>query len=154
MIRSRRPRRNQQPTTQAITPHLSSKVNVQRKANSLIAFCCGGHDSCFLVLTDAFLEKVGFSLQGNELHPVKRIARAKDLRMPKSRKQPICNKLDVLVHKLTVHANQVARERIADEAALSVHGASNDAVDNLVRKLLLKHSVKHACELGVQALVA
>mmetsp|Transcript_47386 Transcript_47386/g.146682 ORF Transcript_47386/g.146682 Transcript_47386/m.146682 type:complete len:337 (-) Transcript_47386:146-1156(-) len=130
-----------------------SKVSVQREAPALLLARCGAHDARLLVLADALLEEVRLALQGDELHPVEGVGGAEELLVAQGREQPVRDELDVARHELAVHADEVAGEGLADEAALHLHGAPEDGVHDVLRKRVPQHAVEEAGKLRVQALV-
>merc|ERR1719453_950013 len=67
--------------------------------------------------------------------------------------QPVGNKLNVPGHEFIVHADEVARESITNELPLCCYSTPDDRVNSLIWKLVLQHTVQHASELCVQALV-
>ena len=73
--------------------------------------------------------------------------------MAQSRQQAVRDELDVLDHLPRVHADQGARERVADELLLHLHSAADDVVNRLIRELVLHQLVDEAREVGVEALV-
>mmetsp|Transcript_43084 Transcript_43084/g.134054 ORF Transcript_43084/g.134054 Transcript_43084/m.134054 type:complete len:545 (-) Transcript_43084:27-1661(-) len=136
---------------------IGSEVHVQSEAPDLLLPALlgrdGGHDPGLLVLAHALLEEVRLPLQRDELHPVEGVRRSKELGVAQRRQQAVGHELNVPRHELAVHADEVAGERLADEAALDLHGGPHDVVHHVLRELVLQHAVDHAGKLRVQALV-
>ena len=61
------------------------------------------------------------SLQGEELHPVEGVGGVVVLRRAQGDQQAVRAKVDVLAHQALVHADEVHRQRLADELLLNVH---------------------------------
>ena len=59
------------------------------------------------VVRHPLLEKVGLALQRNHVHKVKRILGIVHLGVSERYQQAVSNELDVLVHELSIHADQV-----------------------------------------------
>merc|ERR1711881_152867 len=85
----------------------TSEICIKNKSLALL-LTSWGHDACLLVLAYALLKEIGLALQGDELHPIERIGGVVKLGVTKGSEQPVCNKLNVPLHQITVHANQVA----------------------------------------------
>merc|ERR1719159_2061330 len=74
--------------------------------------------------------------------------------MAKCNKEPICNKFDVRCHQLTVHADQVTRESLADECFFSFHCAINHVMNHIVRQLVLQHAVEQAGKVCMKTFIS
>ena len=113
-----------------------------------------GHDAALLVFADAFFEKIGFSLQGDEFHPVKRVCFLKEFRVSEGDEQPIGHEFDVLGHETRVHADEVAFKCVTYEFALNLHSPAHYVNNNIVGQFVFKHRVHKASELGVKAFIS
>mmetsp|Transcript_34635 Transcript_34635/g.81775 ORF Transcript_34635/g.81775 Transcript_34635/m.81775 type:complete len:360 (-) Transcript_34635:14-1093(-) len=136
---------------------ISSEVGVERERvvdDLVLLGVHARHDAGLLVLAHAPLEEVGLALQRDELHPIERVGAVVQLGRVERHEQPVGAELDVLGHHPRVHADQVHRERLADELLLVQHGVADDVVQLGVGQLVLEHAVQQAREVAVHALVA
>merc|ERR1712113_658844 len=92
-----------------------SEICVQTETVTALAPSCSHHAS-LLVLPDPLLEEVWVS---------------------ESCEQPVSNKLYVLGHHVTVHADQVARQGVANKLPLRCDSPANDVVHDIIGKLVL-----------------
>jgi hypothetical protein len=83
---------------------------------------------------------------------VEQVGDAVNLLVPQCHEQAVGDELDVLAHEHTVHADEHAGERVADELALDVDGV--DLADVGLVELDTEQVVEEAGEVAVQALVA
>lgn len=91
-----------------------------------------GHDTGLLVVTDALLEEVGLAAKGNVLHEVEGVSRLVHLVVTESNQKTVGNKLDILLHKVGVHAQHGARKSLGQELLLNGDGVSDDALNDLL----------------------
>lgn len=73
------------------------------------------------------------ALQGDLLHPGEGVGRVVDLSCPQSHNEAVGNKLDVPLHEVCIHANEVAGQALADKLALDVYSLC----DNLLQYAVL-----------------
>ena len=66
-------------------------------------------DTGLLIFTNSPLKEVCFSLKRDHVHPFERIFSPVLLRNTKLEEETISDELNVLVHQLTVHTNQLDR---------------------------------------------
>ena len=78
----------------------------------------------------------------------------KDLRRAQLDRQPIRHKLNVLRHHLCVHANQRARQSIADELLLQLHRLLDDLMNRVLKDLGIQGVKQGHGKLRVKSLVA
>mmetsp|Transcript_45801 Transcript_45801/g.109054 ORF Transcript_45801/g.109054 Transcript_45801/m.109054 type:complete len:200 (+) Transcript_45801:226-825(+) len=74
--------------------------------------------------------------------------------MTQGYQQTIGNKLNVLGHQIAVHSDEVARERLANELLLHLHGTADDRVNNILRQLVLQLLVNQAGKVSVQSFIS
>mmetsp|Transcript_15251 Transcript_15251/g.33601 ORF Transcript_15251/g.33601 Transcript_15251/m.33601 type:complete len:238 (-) Transcript_15251:447-1160(-) len=132
----------------------TSEVPVQGKLRRLLGPIAAGHHACLLVLTHALLEKVGLALQGNHLHPIKRIRGVPDLAVPQCTQQAIRHKLNILCHQILVHADEVTWQRATDEVPLHFNGSTDDVLNNVFGQFVLQHGIEQARKIRMQTFVA
>lgn len=117
--------------------YIESEVSVLKWQENSLKICFQSedmltfvrHDTTFLILSISFFKKVSFSLKWDVFHKVKRVIYIVDLQkklykyyryhiatqkksylgLLKSWEQSVGHKLNILLHKLAVHANQFAR---------------------------------------------
>lgn len=111
------------------------------------------HDVGTLVLTHTLFEKVRLSLQRDHLHPLKRILGMVEFLMAKSENQSIGNKLDVLLHERSVHANEFDWEGLRDELLFDLDCIADNAMNSIGRQLVSKLAVQQASEICVKAFI-
>lgn len=70
----------------------------------LVLLLCAGHDACFLVVTNSFLEEVGLASEGDILHEIEWVGDLVVLLISESNQEAISDKFDILLHKICVHA--------------------------------------------------
>ena len=113
-----------------------------------------GHDSGLLVVADSLLEEVGLSIQRDVLHEVKWILDIVDLGAAQLDEKPVRHKLDVDLHEVAVHADQVNGQGLGQELCFDCDCLADDFFDALLRGLVQEVVEHEAGEVGVQALVA
>jgi hypothetical protein len=115
---------------------------------------CAGHDTGFLVVTDALFEEVGLASQRDILHEVEGVGRVVDLGVAKSQEQTVGDELNVLAHERSVHAEQRAGQRVTEELLLDLHGLGDDRADGFLAGTVVEEREEEAGKVGVHALVA
>jgi len=93
---------------------------------------CASHHAGLLVVTNTLLEKVGLASKRDVLHEIKGIGRVVHLGVAKCQQETVGNELNVLAHEGGVHAEQSARQRIAQELLLNLDGLGDDGTDRLL----------------------
>jgi hypothetical protein len=75
-----------------------------------------------------FLEKVGFSLEGDQGHPRKGVSHTVHVRLLESNHKTVCTELDILTHhKAHVHTEKADRDSVMYyELIFDVDGITDD----------------------------
>lgn len=106
------------------------------------------------VLAHLLFKEVADRRQADHLHEIKRVRRAVQLVVPELHHEPVRHELNVLRHQLGVHADEAARQRLANELALNGHRLAHDFRHARLLRALAEFIVQQHRELGVQRLVA
>lgn len=98
-------------------------------------------------------QEVGLALKRDVLHKVEWVGRVVVLLVTERDEQTVRDKLNVLAHKLSIHADKRARERVAEERLLNRDSLRDDRLDNVWVRAPLEVAEEQAGEIRVQALV-
>lgn len=96
------------------------------------------HNTSLLVLANSLFEKVCLSLERNKFHPVERILCVENLILAQGNQQSIGDKLNVVGHEATVHADEVDGEGFADKLLFNGDCFGDDASKTLSRQLVVQ----------------
>ena len=110
-------------------------------------------DSSSSVLSNSLLEKVGFALERDHLHPLERVLDLVKFRRPQCEEQVVGHKHDVLGHESRVHSNKFYWQRVFDEAHFDLHRFTYDCLEAFIRELVDQVLVDQAGQVRVHALV-
>lgn len=121
-------------------------------ASGLLLGVC--HNIGLLVVTDPLLEEISLARQGDVVHEVEWVRGIVMFLVPKSNKESVGNKLNVLAHELGVHPEQGARKGVRQEFLLDNDSLSDDGFDGLRARTVAKVREKEASEISMKTLIA
>ncbi len=102
----------------------------------------------------ALLEEVVLVFERDALHEIERVRGAVNLRVAELETEAIRNKLNILLHELGVHTDELTGQRLRDEMLLDFHGLANDLVRLLLREFVEDFPIKETGEIGVNPFIA
>lgn len=111
------------------------------------------HDTRLLVVTNALLEEVGLAVKRDVLHEVEGVGGVVELLVAQCHQQAVCDELNVLAHKIGVHAEESDGKGIREELLLDIYGLGDDLLDGIGAGLRLDVREQQASEVGMHTLV-
>jgi len=73
--------------------------------------------------------------------------------MPERNEEAVGHELNVFRHKVTVHADEIAGQRFANEFPFRSDRAPNDVMHNILGQTILEHAVDHGRKVSMQAFI-
>ena len=111
-------------------------------------------DPGFEVLSNSLFKKVRFPLETDRLHPFKWIPNSVVTVPPKTEKESIGTKFDVIAHHARVHPDQFDGESVDNEFHFNLNRAAYNFSDARSRELVDKLRVEEARKIAVHPLNA
>jgi hypothetical protein len=130
---------------------LSLGLNLRRSI--LVLLLCAGHDACFLVVTNSFLEEVGLASEGDILHEIEWVGDLVVLLVSESNQEAISDEFDILLHKICIHAQESTRKSLGQEFLLDGDSFSDNTLNSLLAWSVLQMGEEQTSEVGVETLV-
>lgn len=78
----------------------------QTLSSLALLLLCAVHDTSLLVIANSLLEEVGLASQRDVFHEVEGVGGVVDLGLTEGEEKTVGDKLNVLAHKLCVHAKE------------------------------------------------
>lgn len=100
------------------------------------------------------LEKVGFPLQRDILHEIKRVGVIVYFFVSECDQETVGDEPNVLTHEFLVHADERAREGVGQEFAFEVDGFLDDSFDSLRVRTTFEVGEEETGKVGVEAFVS
>ena len=127
-----------------------SKVELARVVCSVLC----NFDTSSLVIADSLLKKVGFTLQGDHIHPLEGVLNVVVLGYSELEKKSIGNEFDVLVHQSRIHTDELNWQRISDEMTFNLDSFRDNFKDSLIGQFVVEMLVQKAGEVGMHTFVS
>ena len=110
-------------------------------------------DASLGVIRHTLFEEVGLALERDHVHEIEGVGDIVDLLIAKSNEQTVSDKLDVLTHELSVHADEGDGEGISQELLFNDDGLLDDLLQELGVGPPPEMTEQEASKVGVHTLV-